>query len=196
MYNANMLENITINKTTTKGHACFFYTDITDRYTVLTQYFKDGLVNNELCIFATADSTASTIQNFLKAGLDIRDSVENKSLRIFEMKATYTPNGKFVADYMLNNVRDFIKSAEKEGYSGLRTAGEMTWTKDHPEAVDDAINYEHKINGLCTDETNFIGLCLYAMKDDYSKVMRGAVRSHPSFIYDGQVKTNPYFVPA
>jgi hypothetical protein len=188
------MKTATYDKSTTKGHTCFFYTDANDRFKVLSQYFKQGLDNNELCIFATAESQDDTIQYFMNAGLDVSKHVQDRSLRVFEMNSTYITNGKFVADYMLSNVSNFIDNAKEEGYSGLRTAGEMNWTKDHPESDDAVIDYEEKINVLSAENPNFIGLCLYAIQKDYNKkIIRGAASIHPTFIYSGQIKSNPYF---
>lgn len=193
MYTSRMARGMILDKTTTQGHALFLYSDAAERLAVIAQYFKQGLANNELCILVTADSKAVTVQNFKKIGFNVTESLKNKALRIFEMNATYLPNGQFVTDYMLSNVSSFIESAKEEGYNGLRTAGEMCWTKEHPEAVDDAIDYEHKVNGLAPAGSNFIGLCLYPMQDVYSKIIQGAVRSHPSFIYDGHIRSSPYY---
>ncbi|MBW3568996.1 MEDS domain-containing protein, partial [Candidatus Parcubacteria bacterium] len=114
----------TFDKATTQGHTCFFYTDAVDRFGVLAQYFKQGLDKNELCIFVTAESQDDTIHYFMNAGLDVSKPVKDKALRIFEMNSTYISNGRFVTEYMLNNVSNFIDNAKEKGYSGLRTAGE------------------------------------------------------------------------
>lgn len=149
-----------------------------------------------MCIFVTGDSEAATVRSFKKVGFDVSKAVKNKSLRIFEMNATYLPHGQFVTEYMLSNVSSFIENAKEEGYSGLRTAGEMCWTMKHEEAVAAAIDYEHKVNNLAPPDSNFIGLCLYPMQNEDNKIIHGAVRSHPSFIYDGQIRLNPYYSTA
>ncbi len=70
-----MKNNIVIDQTSQLGHICFFYSSDYERFNVLAQYIKQGLDNNELCIFVTADSQADAIRSFNKAGLNIKQSV-------------------------------------------------------------------------------------------------------------------------
>ena len=185
------MQSAKAKKPTSQNHVLFMYDSREERMRVLAEYFGDGLKRGELCIFVTPDPE-QTAENFRVVGLDVRQAIEKGSLRVFEMGETYLPSGKFAADFMLSNVKRFIKDAKAGGYKGLRTAGEMSWLHDHPEFVVSATKYEEQISGLAGDHSEFTVLCLYPLRESPGDVLDTAMRTHPSFIYDGTVQMNPF----
>jgi hypothetical protein len=160
----------------THGHAAFLYETPEERLRTLAIYFLDGIANNELCVFVTSDTPKDAVKKFKAYGADFR-----------EMQPTYLPDGKFAADYMLGNVKSFQTEATQLGYSGLRTAGEMSWLYDHHEAHDEAVAYEQLVNEPPLAHDKFIGLCLYPVQENFSRVLHDVARTHPSLIYNGEV---------
>lgn len=173
------------------NHVLFMYDSREERMRVLAEYFGDGLAKGELCIFVTPDPE-QTVENFRAVGLDVSQAIKKGELRVFEMNETYLPSGKFAADFMLSNVKRFIKDAVAGGYKGLRTAGEMAWLHEHPEFAKSATKYEKQVNELTDDHSEFTGLCLYPLRESAGDVLDTAMRTHPSFIYDGTVQMNPF----
>ena len=163
-----------------------------ERLQTLAEYFGEGLAKGELCVFVTPDTSKKVIKDFRSTGLNIAKAVQNGDLRIFEMLKTYLPHGKFVADFMLLNVANFIMEAKAKGFTGLRTAGEMAWLYDRPEFVADATDYESQVNDLNTDSPEFTGLCLYPVHKGSSAIIDGALKTHPFYMYDGIRQTNPF----
>ena len=115
--------NITAD--TTKGHAALFYESPEEQLEILAQFFKDGIEQNELCIYVSSQPTEDILEQFAAHGFDARPAVTETNLRIFEMDKTYMPNGQFVANYMLHNLQDFIDDAKAAGYHGLRYRPEV-----------------------------------------------------------------------
>jgi hypothetical protein len=187
-----MTDATTRNKSYTHGHVAFFYSSLEERIKQLVEYFSAGLAQNELCLYATPGSVEQAIGELTKAGLNASAAVDKGIMRIFEMNATYMPDGVFASNYMLANVAQFIEDAKRMGYSGLRTAGEMRWINSHPEYANDAAHYENDVNGLCAEHHDFLGLCLYPITPDFDIILQKALRSHPAFIYDGHLRVNPY----
>ncbi len=188
-----MTKHTVINKDATNGHAFFLYNDADERHELLAAYLKQGLDNNELCILVTSELPDDILQSFSSLGFDAKTAYKNQSLRIFEMNQTYLPDGHFSAYYMLNNVATFINEAKANGYSGLRTAGEMSWLTERCEFTEDAEAYEQNVNNLCTPDSNFIGLCLYPVQDAFTDILASATRTHPSFVYDGRMQSNEHY---
>jgi KaiC/GvpD/RAD55 family RecA-like ATPase len=131
-----------LDKHSTKSHILFIYDSESDRLQILSDYLQQGLRKNEQCIFVTYDSIDEAIRKFESVGFDAGKYVDNGSLCIFGMIETYLPDGHFITDFMLNNVRLFISDAKKAGYKGVRTAGEMSWLDDNPEMMEAAQEYE------------------------------------------------------
>lgn len=181
------------NTTTTRGHAFFVYGDDNERLNIITEYFRQGLENNELCIFVTPEAPKEVVKNFGKKDLDLRGAVDEGAFRIFEMNSTYLPNGQFVAEYMLSNIRIFLEESKLQGFSGLRTAGEMAWLIEHPELHQEATLYEKEVNDVAKPDANFVGLCLYPLEEQHEEIINQAAETHPSFILDGQAHRNLAF---
>ena len=97
---------------------------------------------------------------------------------------------------MLQNVKIFIEDAKSSGFSGLRTAGDMTWLYTAPEFTEEAMQYESDVNTLTTPGGHFTGICLYPSESANSRILAGALKTHPGFIYDGQITANPRYSPA
>jgi len=188
-----MIKHNRYDKHTTQGHAFFLYNSSDERLGLIAEYFKQGLAKHELCIFVTPEPQDEVIESFKAVGFDCGEAVVAGSLRIFEMNQTYLPDGRFVADYMLSNVANFMEDAKAHGYSGLRTAGEMSWLDEHPAALSEALDYEERVNSLNSPAPAFTGLCLYPVRDGFSDALHGAVRTHPSFIYNGEVRSNEHY---
>jgi hypothetical protein len=183
-----------ITRANTNGHAAFLYNTSQERLELLAQYFQEGLAKHELCVFVTADTSDVATDKFVKLGLDVRESLQSGALRIFEMNSTYLPDGTFAANYMLANVASYIDEAKSLGYTGLRTAGEMSWIYTNPEFTDEAKHYEKRVNELGKQHPEFIGLCLYPVQDHFAKVLHDVSDTHPSLICDGQPLPNPHYV--
>ncbi len=84
-----MSEHQPIDKATTLGHTCFFYEDEQDRTELLVKYFEQGVANNELCIFVTADTVEDAVYNFGEYNEPLVKAYKDGALRIFEMNNTY-----------------------------------------------------------------------------------------------------------
>lgn len=174
------------------GHLLFLYESPDERLQTLGEYFRDGLAKGELCVFVTPHSSRKVVKDLKSVGLNVATAVKQGHLRIFEMEKTYLPHGKFVADYMLLNVANFIMEAKAKGYTGVRTAGEMAWLYEHPEFLADATHYESQVNELNAANPAFTGLCLYPVRRGFGKILDSALRTHPSYVYDGTPRTNPF----
>ena len=158
---------------------------------LLAQYFHEGLEKGELCVFASSESVDNVIDAFRQAGLFVADPLTRGALQIIAMNDTYLPHGKFVAHYMLHNVASFIEDARDQGFTGLRTAGEMEWISEHPEFQHAAAKYEADVTDLGKGEGQFIGMCMYPMSHD-TTILQDALRTHPTLMYDGRLRMNPY----
>lgn len=176
-------------------HVCYFYESNDERYELLAQYFQEGLAHNELCVFVTPEPLEAVIGHFQVAGLAVAAAIKTGALRVFEMNSTYLPDGHFSADYMLQNVRNFIADAKRQGYAGLRTAGEMLWIHQHPEFSEAAAVYEQRVNTLTASDGSFVGLCLYPAERAVDTLQTNVLRTHPLLMYDGQTRFNLYYSP-
>ena len=174
------------------GHILLVYEDHDERLRLLAEYFGEGLANNELCVLVTPGPLDRVINDLRSAGLDAQQAANDDRLRIFEMTDTYLPHGKFIANYMLQNVTDYIAEARNKGFSGVRTAGEMSWLYGLPEFFEAADQYERMVTELGSNNPQLTGLCLYPVRQGSGRILDDALHTHQSIIYDGTLRTNPF----
>jgi hypothetical protein len=170
-------------------HIFFIYSSPEERLKVLGEYIKQGLIKNELCILVTSEVPKVIIKKIKSTGIDLDSAYFKKSLKIYDMQETYFNSGKFIADYMLNNINEFLKDAKNHGFNGLRTAGEMGWLIQHPKSAIETVSYEKKVNNIVTDNNSpLVGLCLYPAttktSSKYYKTLQKLAKTHKSFVYN------------
>ncbi len=179
-----MQERLNINKVSSGGHAVFMYSSRKSRLSFVVEYFRQGIKNNDLCVFVTPEPESIVIKDFLGAGLDIKKEIKSRAVRIFNMDRTYMPNKTFTAKFMLQNLNDFLDSVKQEGYNGLRTAGEMSWLTSHPQFLDEAQKYEQNVSNLDAQSVPFECLCLYPREAISKEIAESARHTHPTIVYD------------
>lgn len=164
-------------------HQAVFYASNNERLTFLAAYFKKGFEANELCILVSELSRSRAINGFRRAGLDITPYLESGQLRIFMALQTYLGDGRFVAAFMLQNVQQFSEEAERQGFRGLRTAGDMSWLSDHQDAHDEAMLYENQVDDFIKYSA-MKGLCLYSLEACSPELVKNAMHAHPRMALD------------
>ncbi len=166
-------------------HVCLLYRTKDEKIKLLTEYFKEELENKKLCLLVTSEKSEDILENFNRYKLDISPAIKQGAFRILGVKETYLPHGKFFADYMIHNIHEFIEDAKSLGYSGLSTAGDMSWIYENGKFYSEAINYESKVNELTLPGSDFKGVCMYPFKQKFIESLQDALNIHPYLIYKG-----------
>lgn len=188
------MSQLSITRSNTNGHAAFLYNTLDERFEVLAQYFKEGIANGELCVFATNDKPETVVDKFSQLGFDASKSIESGQLRIYDMNETYLPDGQFDENRMLDNFKSFISHADSSEHKGLRIAGEAAWVYEHPEFAEQAHSYEIRANEIIEQSPHVLALCLYPVKDHFAEVMHDTSAAHPAFIYNGEPTPNLHYI--
>lgn len=153
-------------------HICHFYQTKDDSLSVLVPYFKQGLKNNEYCIWVTSDPlTAKEAKASLeKAEKNLDYYLKKAQIEIIEASHWYTKSGKFKAEKNLEEWIKKEKKALKNGYEGLRVAGNTAWVTK--KLWDSFSSYEAEVNKAIR-KVRMIALCSYFLqKFDSSEIPR------------------------
>jgi hypothetical protein len=183
-----------IKKLPPSAHVCGFYDDRVQRLDLIADYYRVGLERNELCIFITDQKPSSFIKDLKKRDLDIDDAIQNGDFKLFAINPTYLPDGEFHHSEMLNNLRDFVKQAMKDNYSGVRGGGDMRWLKYKVPGKQDVGEYEAKINRFIRNN-NFTGLCLFPSSLKNLQITKDIIQTHQYLIHGDKLYPNPFYVP-
>jgi signal transduction histidine kinase len=143
-------------------HTCHLYQTKEDLLDILVPYFKAGLVNNEFCVWITAEPL-----NEKEARKALREALPNFSrylkrgqIDIAPYDQWYLRDGAFAAQAVYDSLMDKLNWALSEGYDGLRAAGNIGWLEQKDWKSFTA--YEQKINGSLV-ERRMIVVCSYPL---------------------------------
>ncbi len=167
-------------------HCCNFYKAKADLLGILTPYFKAGLLNNELCLWVTANPLqVKDAIRAMRLALPRFDSYLNKGqIEIYPYSEWYLKNGVFSSRPVLNAWIDKYREASAKGYEGMRLTGnafrheKTPWKKfvDYEAEFNRTIS-KFRIKALCTYSWD---LCrAYDVRDvvknhGYALIRRGA----------------------
>ncbi len=133
-------------------HICYIYNDDSERLEVMAKYLKSGMNAQEKLLYLVDAMTSEEMLDHLRdLGVDFRGA-KPKDFTIADATPAYCPSGFFRTEEMLDLVKDFYLNAVKEGYSGARGTGEMSWCLNNDVAkAEDLFDYEARLNNLLKD---------------------------------------------
>lgn len=158
-------------------HFCQFYQTKQDLIDILVPYFREGLHQNEFCLWITSeplgvdDAKAALRQ----AAPDLDDYLKSGQIEILDYSEWYTPSGKFETNRVLQGWIDKEKNARRQGYEGLRLSGNIFWLekKDWKSFSD----YEAVINDVIGNY-RMIAICTYSIDKCGAFEMIDVVSNH------------------
>jgi len=140
-------------------HLCQFYQSKEDLIEILVPYFKQGLENNEFCMWVTSEplgvEDAKTALKEKVKNLD--DYIRKGQIEILDYKQWYTATGRFEADKVLEGWVEKEKQAIEKGFDGLRLTGNTFWLEKKDwqsfadyEAVVNSVIGKHRMLAICS----------------------------------------------
>lgn len=110
-------------------HFCQFYQTREDLINILVPYFKEGLENNEFCMWVTSQplDVEKAKEALKKAVPDFDIYMEGGQIEIIPYTEWYKRGGFFDSDRVLNGWVEKLNQALAKGYDGLRLTGNTFW---------------------------------------------------------------------
>jgi len=139
-------------------HFCYFYYSIEDLVDVIVPFFREGLKNNELCIWITSKKMQrEEIPQYLKNKLADIANLETR-LKIIDFNDFYETNGKLHLEGTKEKLNKFIHFAQTSNFDGIRLSGDAYWLKK--EYLEEFLVYEKEIDTQIKDLNNIV-FCTY-----------------------------------
>ncbi len=176
------------------AHTALFYESRAEQFAAVVPFIQRGLADGEHCLYVADDnSRADVIAALREGGIDVDAALESGALVIRSPADTYSRNGGFDPDEMIEFLEDAVDEASEE-YEALRVTGEMTWLLDADVDAEELLEYEGKFDAALP-RGDCIALCQYDRDRFPPSVIRDLVKTHPQLVYDGTVCRNPYYTP-
>lgn len=164
------------------SHICTFYQTKEDLIDILIPYFKEGLENNEFCVWVTSEPL--TVQEAEKALKIFIPGFEyyfyRGQIKILSYTDFYYKNGNFNIQGVLSSWVVLINEALSNGYDGVRVTGNTSWLDKR--LWNDFVDYEARFNGAI-DGLNINAICTYPIdKCSIQEIIEVVVNHKYTFI--------------
>jgi MEDS: MEthanogen/methylotroph, DcmR Sensory domain len=171
-------------------HVCAPVAGSAGRLTMLGDFADAGLRRRHKVLFFTEDPAPPVLQAALRRRVTgAGEALDSGQLSVLSSRDVYLPGGVFRADTMLETCAAEIEGARREGYAGLRAAGDLSSSAARmvdPEAL---VDYETRLNPLFIDGYA-LALCQYAPASFPRSVWASLEAAHPvTMAPDGTVRT-------
>lgn len=144
------------------SHFCNFFESKEDLLQILVPYFKAGLINNEFCLWITADPvTVEVAYEALRNEIHDFDKYEKKEqITILSHTDWYLKDKTFVPDIVINGWYQKLEKSLNNGFDGMRVSGNEAWLDR--QVWKNFIEYERSLNNSLKDQ-RMIVLCTYPL---------------------------------
>ena len=124
-------------------HICALYQTEEEQIAVAADYLADGLRAGER-VFYVAESDAA-LTRFRAAlnrqGINVPVMVKRGALVEATHAEAHLADGRFDSERMLRFLNEAMETALTDGFSGLRTCGDMSWLLKDPVGADQVVEY-------------------------------------------------------
>ncbi len=177
-------------------HLCMIHETDADQLAALVPFLRDGLSHDEKCYCAAEGPTLARLTAALTdAGVDVPGAVERGSLLLVSEMKGDTVSGRPNLDQAVERVAEECRRVLREGFTGLRIAGDATWVLGREVDLQSLTRYEAMLNdGLRGMPT--VLLCQYHRDRFAPAVYHQILKTHPVAILGDKVCPNLFYEPS
>jgi signal transduction histidine kinase len=174
-------------------HLCLIYERFEDQVRAMVPYLRMGLERGERCICAVEERGVEAMAAAMAAqGLDVEGARARKALVFLTQREAFLRSGDFVPEQMVAFIRKLEEDALAEGFTGLRTSGEMTWTLGSRPGCARLIRYESLLN-CSLPGSHWLTICHYHRGRFRPEIIRDVLRTHPVALIGDEVFENLFY---
>lgn len=159
------------------AHFCHFYQNKQDLLDVLVPYFRQGIENNEFCVWVTSTplQTTAAIEAMHASVPSFDGALRSGQIEIRSYRDVYFHKGRIDPDRIVSAWLDKLHDVRAGGFDGMRGTGNTPWF-DEPE-WHDFTGYETLLNESIR-EYPIIAICTYSFADARAGDVIDVLRNH------------------
>jgi signal transduction histidine kinase len=188
----NRLEKIrtAVERLAPSDHAMSLYNSREEEMAAVASFVRTGLEHGEQCV-CIVDDGGEVIRNALAAeGIDADAEVREGRLILFERRNARNLRTRDMG----GRIDELVEAAARQGHSGCRVTGEMTWALDGD--LKELAEFESELNrARFWERHRCTGLCQFDMRRFSPETLREMIIVHPMVVIGDRVCRNPYYVP-
>ncbi len=180
---------------TLHDHLCLIYESFVEQCAAFVPFIRIGLERGEKCLYVADDNEAEAVLSAMRSyGIDVDAALASGALAVCGPQQSYLEQGYFDPERMMECLKHHIREAQRQGCSGLRIAGEMSWALGGDAGTDRLIEYENSLNRFLP-EHNCCALCQYNARRFSPDTIRDVICTHPFILFGTAMCENFYFIP-
>jgi len=176
-------------------HIVLLYNDEKEVVDTVVSYLKSNLERNIRCLYITGDADTNLIFDSLREIIDCDQYIRSTQLLIVDKEESYSKNGKFSPEQMINMLLEEIDHAVKAGFKGLAVSGEVSWALEYEDGFEKIIEYEWKLNEFVFSKHLISSICRYNMTRFTDEMIINIIQVHPYIIWENKLHENPFYIP-
>ena len=176
------------------AHICAFFDSREQEYGCLIPYFAEGLARGEQVVTIRDSAACGEHAARLRqsGAIPVDDAIRSNRLRVVASEETYLQDGIFEVERMYQMIKQTLEEAAANGYTRVRTCGEMTWALRDMPGTDGLMEYESKVNQL-TQEHDCTLMCTYDVNKFSGRAIMDVLATHPVVLLGDRIYENPYY---
>lgn len=176
------------------SHVCLLYDgDLSEQMAALGPFLLQGLARNEQCVYVVADQSRAQLEAELqRREIDVAQEISRNRLILWTREEWRQP-GVLNSERKAIQVRQMIEVAQHAGFSGIRFAIEMGWTRDPDIGAAEIEHWEATISTLFPRDFPCRMICQYNRSRLPAAVILAALYTHPVVIVNGELCRNVFY---
>jgi hypothetical protein len=159
-------------------HICVFYRTENALLEILSPYVAEGLRRGECCFCVQPIHIMQKLRNDLQfLGVKVDQEMNRGALLCYSEREIYFESGKFDPHGMIRKLESAIENSVRAGFTGFRSAGELSWAGDSVTHCKQVTGYEKMVEE-CYPSKPAVGLCQYRMGAFSQETLDELLESH------------------
>ncbi|GAT71182.1 histidine kinase [Planomonospora sphaerica] len=178
-------------------HLCLPFSDDAEQREVATAFITGGLARGERVLYFTDRRAPETVHSWLPAD-DLAAALRSGRLSVRTAEDSYLAVGRFDPDAMVTALKEETERSLRDGCTGLRVSGEMSWALRDVPGAEGLEDYERKVAAVFATGLSS-AVCQYDTRLFGPARTRVFTRCHPGVVgmntlyHDGLVRIVPAY---
>lgn len=164
-------------------HFCQLYQNKADLIDTLVPYFREGLKNNEYCMWITGEplEAEDAAESLTKWEPDFARYLARGQIEILSHRECFAGGDRFDIQRMLGDLTNKLQQVSVMGYDGLRLSANTCWLDK--KAWQNFYEYETAFNNI-TGNCKILALCSYPIDKCSAREIIDITRNHEFIIIE------------
>ncbi len=174
-------------------HAAGIYKGKEELFSLLFSYMLDSLKRKEKCVSVVTEDIRNRIIGELgRRGISVERCARWGQFILLSHAESYLKDGCFRSEKTVELLKGLHQASLREGFDGIRLAGDVTMELMDLIGHKDFIEYEARLNYFYPG-TRALGLCLYDEGRHSKEFLLSVMYTHPKIFLGGRLRNNHYY---